>query len=367
MNFKCDGLDLSDAVSRVLKATSTKTTSPILEGIKLEAKQNTVTLMATDLEISIKKSIKADIKEEGEIVVPGRFFSEYIRKLDKETLTLSVENEKLKIKYADSEGFIQTMQVKEFPFISDIDGDNSFSVEGQNLKNIINKTIFAVATDDSRPILKGILLEIDNNKLKAVALDGYRLAISTTEIIDCSFNKKIIIPARSLSEVSKMISEMEENVKISISNNYIKFVIKDTIITSRLIDGEFINYNQIIQSNFTTNVTISREQLLNAIDRASILSKIDRNNLVKFDIKEKCLTLTSNSEIGNIVENITANLEGEDMIIAFNSKYFSDAIKSNDDEYLKLKFTNPINPCIISSCEDNTNENMCLILPVRIL
>lgn len=366
MNFRCNGLDLSDAVNKVLKATSTKTTSPILEGIKIEASGDLITLSATDLEIAIKKSVRADVAEEGVVVVPGKFFNDYIRKLTDEELSFLLnEKGQLKISYKDSEGYIQVLDSHEFPFLNDVNTDKKFTINANNLKSIINKTIFAVATDDSRPILKGELFEIKEKLLTVVALDGYRLAMANKPITNTSGEYKIIIPSRSLMEVSKLIENNDDEIEIFVSNNYIKFDLKDLVLTSRLIDGEFINYKQIIHNQFSTNITVDKEQLEDAIERASILSKIDRNNLVKFEIKDKNLTLTSNSEIGSIVENITICLTGEELVIAFNSRYFIEALRSSNDKFIKLNFTNNINPCIITPAE--TEEFLYLILPVRIV
>lgn len=366
MNFRCDGLELSDAINKVIKATSTKTTSPILEGIKIEASGDTLTLSATDLEISIKKSIKADVLEEGVVVVPGKFFSDYIRTLSDEQLTFS-QNEKgqLKINYGESEGFIQLMDYREFPFINDVQTDKSFSIKSGDLKTLIAKTIFAVATDDARPILKGELFEINDNQICGVTLDGFRLAMVNKTIENSHGSYKVLVPARSLGEVNKLLPDNDEIIKVFVSDNYVKFDLIDSILTSRLIEGDFFNYKQIIHNNFTTSVTVNREQLLKVIDRACILSKVDRNNLVKFDIKENVLTITANSETANITENLNIGLTGEDLVIAFKSRYFSESLHASNDDSIKLSFNTAISPCIITPTD--SEEYLYLILPVKLV
>ena len=366
MNFRCDGLELSDAVNKVIKATSTKTTSPILEGIKIEAVGDNLTLSATDLEISIKKTIRADILEEGVVVVPGRFFSDYIRTLSHEQINFQLnEKGQLKLNYGESEGFVQVMDHREFPFINDVMTDKTFTIKSGDLKTLINKTIFAVATDDARPILKGELLEIKGNQLCGVTLDGFRLAMVNKPIVNTHSDFNVLVPARSLSEVSKLLNDDNADITIYVSDNYIKFDLVDSILTSRLIDGDYFNYKQIIHNNFTTSLTISREQLLRVIDRACILSKVDKNNLVKFDIKENVLTITANSDISNITENLNIGLTGEDLLIAFKSRYFSEALHATNDEYVKLSFNTPISPCIITPTE--SEEYLYLILPVKLV
>ena len=365
MYFKCDGLDLSEAINKVIKATSTKTTAPILEGIKLSAHNDSLVLSATDLELSIQKTIKAEVISDGETVVPGKLFSEYLRKLTNEQISFELNDKnQLKISYTDSVGYIQCMDVVEFPEIKNVDKEAYFEVSKNVLKGLINKVLFAVATDDSRPILKGIKFEIINKEIKLVALDGYRLSIASQKVNNATDDFTFVVPGRSLSEISKML-EGDEIVKVYIHSNNLMLDMEDTVVTTRLLEGQFINYKQILSTNFTTTVTINKSQLEDAIERASILSKVDKNNLVKFDIKENVLTLTSDSEIGNVKENITVAMKGSDITIAFNSKYFTDCLRAVDDEFIKINFTNAILPCIITPSEGE--EYLFLILPVRMI
>ena len=366
MNFRCEGLDLSDAVNKVIKATSTKTTSPILEGIKLEASGESLTLTATDLEISIKKTIKADVLEEGVVVVPGRFFSDYIRTLSSEQINFMVnEKGQLKINYSESEGNLGLMDYREFPFVNDVNTDKCFTIKSGDLKNLINKTIFSVATDDTRPILKGELLEIKGNTICGVTLDGFRLAMVNKPVVNSHSDYKVLVPARSLSEVSKLLPDDNTDINVYVSDNYIKFDLVDSILTSRLIDGEYFNYRQIIQNNFNTTVVANREQLLKVVDRACILSKIDHNNLVKFDIKENTVTITANSDNADIKENLSIGMTGNDLLIAFKSRFFSEALHAVGDDFVKLSFNTPISPCIITPTE--SDEYLYLILPVKLV
>ena len=363
MKFRCDGLELSEAISVVSKAISNKTTSQILEGIKMVCADDKLILTATDLEMSIEKTIRAEVYNAGETVVPGRLFGEYIRKLTNEQILCELnEKNQLKISYTDSEGCIQCMEINEFPSLKEIQKDNFFEINKEDFKTLINNVFYAVAQDDSRPILKGILIETNQNTIKAVAVDGCRLSISNKNLVMSTADFKIIVPGKNLNEVVKMLDN-EGTVKVYIHSNNIMIDLGDTIIINRLIDGQFINYRQIVPKDFSTVVTINREQLEDAIDRASVLSKIDKNNLVKFDIKEKNLMLTSNSEIGNTKENITVGVKGNDLNISFNSKYFSDCLRVIDNPYIKMNFNSPIQPCVITPCEGN--DFVFLILPVK--
>lgn len=363
MKFRCDGLELSEAISVVSKAISSKTTSQILEGIKMVCEDDKLVLSATDLEMSIEKTIRAEVETNGETVVPGRLFGEYIKKLTNQQLECELnERNQLKITYTDSEGCLQCMEINEFPQIKELEKDSYFEISKEDFKSMINNVFYAVAQDDSRPILKGILIETEGTNIKAVAVDGCRLSISNKKLAMSTSDFKIIIPGKNLNEIVKMMDN-EGNIKIYVHSNNIMVDLGDTIVINRLIDGQFINYRQIVPKDFLTVVTINKEQLEDAIDRASVLSRIDKNNLVKFDIKEKNLMLTSNSEIGNTKENITVGVKGNDLTISFNSKYFSDCLRVIDNPYVKINFNSQIQPCVITPCEGE--DFVFLILPVK--
>lgn len=366
MKVICDGLDFSEAILKVVKGISNRSNNQILEGIKFTAEEDTLTLNATDLEFYIEKKIRANVQIEGEIVVPGKFISEYVRKLNNEQIELSLDSNKLmSIIYGDSVGKILCLPADEFPAIKEIDYKDYFEISQKNLKSLINKTIFSVAVDESRPILKGLKLEINNNSATAVALDGYRLAKVNKEIISTTKDFEIIVPAKSLSEISKILEDSDDSVRVYVHNNYLMIDIDNTKITTRLLDGNFINYKQIIPTSYSSTAIINKDQFLDAIEKASLLSRIDKNNLIKFDIKDKLLVLSSSSDMGDFKENITISLDGKDIMIAFNARYFSDVLKVTTDDFLKLNFTTNTSPCIITSVDGD--DILYLILPVRMI
>ena len=366
MKLICEGLDLSDAVLKVIRATATRTTNPILEGIKLHANEDTLTLSATDTEIAIEKTITADVKIPGDVVVPGKFFADFVKKLSNEQIELTLtEQNTIKIKYTDSEGYLQCMVADEFPTIKDLVAPEKIRIKRTELKDLIDKTIFSVAVDDARPILKGCLFEIENDIMTAVALDGYRLAMVKCDVA-CSVNKlSCIVPARSLGEISKLIDGNDEFIDVYVSDKHLLINDGSVKIITRLLEGEFINYRQVIPSTTTTTITVSKNQLEDGLERASLLARMDKNNLVKFDIRDRVLTLTSASNIGNVTENITISLDGKDLAIAFNARYLSDCMRTISDEFIKINFTSQIAPCTICSAEED--KYLYLILPVRIV
>ena len=368
MQILCDGLDLCDAVITVSRAINPKATNPILEGIKIVATEDELTLSATDLELSIEKKIKAEVKQEGETVVPGRFFGELVKKLTNENIELRlVENNTLKIRYTDSETTVQCLPVYEFPNLKKLENSSFFGIQKRALKNLITKTVFSVAADDTRPVLTGCLLEVAGESIKAVALDGYRMAVYTEKVQDNTLEQSVVVPARSLNEIAKLLDDTENLVEVHFQDNFIMVNLDGCLITTRLLEGEFINYKQIISPSFETSIKINRRGLEGALERASLLSKIGHNNLVQFDIQDNNLCITSRSEIGNIRENLTIAHEGRELIIAFNARYFMEALRTINDEFVVVKFNQAQNPCVICPCENDVEKNLYLNLPVRLM
>lgn len=366
MKLFCEGLDLSDAVLKVIKAASNKTTNPILEGIKLTAEDNILTLVATDGELAIEKKINADVKVEGEVVVPGKLFSEFVKKLSNEQIELSLnENNQMKIKYTDSQVFIQCLNVKEFPNIQKIDNAQFFSIKQNNLKDVIDRTIFSVALDDSRPILKGCLFVVEEGNLTSVALDGYRLAIAIKPLEEMSTRITMIVPGRSLNEISKLLSDTEEDIRVFVQQNYLMVQIDNTKIITRLLGNEadFIKYKQIIPASYKTTLIVNKAQLEDSLERVAILARVSNDNAVNLNIRENVMTLTAKSDIGNVTENITIALTGDDIQIPFDNFFLRECLKSVKDEFVKLQFNGLINPCVIVPNEGN--DYLFLILPMK--
>ncbi|MBP3432027.1 MAG: DNA polymerase III subunit beta [Clostridia bacterium] len=365
MIVSCHGIELSEAFLSVSKAISNKITNPILEGIKIVAEDDTLTLSATDTELSIEKKIKANIKVEGEAVVPGKFITEFIKKLTNEMVELELnEKNQMSIKYDDSQTVIQCYNVLEYPSFKKLESMEYFGISKKDLKTLIAKTIFSVAVDDSRPILKGVLFDIDRNEINAIALDGYRLA-KVKKNISSNLQTNIVIPARSLNEISRLLDDSDEVINVYVDKSMLMVDFGDTKLTTSLLEGDFVNYKQIIAANYETVCVINKEQFDDALERASLLSKVGQGNCVKFEVKEKNLCITSNSELGNVKENVPVNMTGKELLIAFNARYFIEDLKANSEEFVKICFNAPANPCVIVPVEGD--EFLYLILPVRMI
>ncbi len=366
MKVILNGLDLSDASLKVVKAIASKTVNPVLECIRLTAKGDDLILTATDMEFFIQKKIPAEVFMEGDILVKGKVFTDFIQRLDKEQVELScMEEGKLTIKYTDAESTLPAMGAEEFPEVKTETGEKFVTIKRGELKDMINKVAFSCSTDDTRPLLKGSLLEVAGKEVTAVALDGYRLSVCRKPAEECGGDFKAIIPSRILMEISRLLESDEENVTLSFKENGMVVEVDDTVIYGRLLEGEFIDYKGVIPPAFTTDFIVNKEQLENAIGRAAICARVDKNNLVKFEIRENTLTLKAETAIGKVNEKLMIDLCGKDLEIAFNGVYLREALKVIEDECVKMHFNNELSPCVVKPC--NGDAFLYLLLPVRII
>ena len=362
MKFVCDGLSLSEAVMKVSKACAVRTTAPIMECIKLSAYGTEVNLLATDGELSISKNVKAEVFEEGDVCVPGKLFSDFIGKLSGEEVCIATGEKGVEISYRDAGTFLQSLPAEEFPRIDFTVGENSFTMKQQSLKKIIAETTFCCATDDSRPILKGCLMEF-KDQLEMCALDGYRLACTKAEIVTKSGEKSIICPARTLSEISKLLEGESEEITLYTQGGMLLVREGDTTVVSRLYQGEFIRKENVIPTRFTTVVTLKREEIIASAERAAILIRGDKNNLVTLDIGAESVKISSVSDYGNVAETVKAAVEGTEITISMNAKFLLDALRALEEEEVVLSFNGAVSPFILQNLE--RKDSLYLILPVR--
>jgi len=365
MKLICQGNELSDALAKVVKALPVKRNNPILDGVKLTALGDTLTIFATDLELAIEKKINAQVLIEGEIVVPGKLFADYAKKIEEEQIELDgTDPTKLIIKYLDSELQIKCMSADEYPVFKEVDTQNSFIILKKEFKDIISKVIFNVAVDEARPSLRGVCLNIKDEEVEAVASDGYRLALARAQIKNNGIVDKIVVPSKSMNELARLIDEGEETITVYVEKNYIMVDLFHTKIVTRLIGEEYINYEKIIPSVFTTEVTIDKKLFENAIDRVSLINRAEKKSYVKMEIKEDTISLNAHSDDGEINEKVTIGLKGKDLTIGFNSKYIIDSMHAIDEPFVTLNFTTSTAPGIIKGESDRW---LYLILPLRVI
>lgn len=365
MKIECNGNDLCEAVGRVIKAVSTRSTNPILEGIKMTADDGTLTLTATDLELSIEHMIKAKIYETGEVVVPGKLFGDFVKKLTAQNIILTAGTSRLKIDYERSEGELGCYSADLFPEVNKVEDSQHFEIKGTDFRDIVNNVAFSVATDDSRAPLKGVLFEINENDVVAVALDGYRLAKCVKPLLSTTACTSILVPVRALTEISKLVPDNTDNIKLYIHKNYLMARIDATTITTRLIDGDFVNYRQIVPQHFDTQVYIPKTLFENAIERAVLTAQSEKNSyLVRFDISQSNMTVRSRSDVGNVEENVPVKTDGADMAISFNARYFIEFLHYINCDTVVLNMNNSTSACVIAPA-GGLDEYIYLVLPVR--
>lgn len=365
MKFLCDKQKLQETILIVQKAITGKTNMPVLDGIFIEARNNELTLIGSDKDISIESKIRAEVIEPGKIVINSKIFGEIIRKLPNSEIKIeTLENNTVQITCLKSIFNLSHMEPDDFPELPMINKNDIFSIPQITLKNMIKGTSFAVSQDESRPILQGILFEVNEGRMNLVALDGYRLAVRT-ENIDTINSICAVIPGKTLVEVGKILEDSDENINITFTTNHILFTMGETKVISRLLEGEFINYKSLLPQDYKLLMNVKRQDLQNGIERASLMSNDSNSNLIKMDIEADRLVITSNSQIGKVREEVSIDIEGEPLQIAFNSKYILEILKNMDAEDLLVECTSSVSPCIIK--DKNSDNCKYLVLPVRLV
>ena len=362
---------LIDNLNYVIKGISSKNLIPILNCIKFDLKENGLYLMSTDNEISIKTFIdKKDIDNIdtcGEIVVSGRYIYDIIKKLPGETIDIEeVMDSKIYITTSNSSFTLNCNNSEEFPDLKIEEGNNPIHIEKKLFKSIVNQTIFATSTQESRPALTGLNIKIDGKKLECTATDSYRLSKKTVEIDNESDNKyDIIIPTRNLNELIKIINDEDETIELHIFENKIIFKFDNIIMMSSLINGTYPDTSKLIPTSFETTLTVNQNEFYRAIDRASLLTNEADKNTIKLESNKEIAIISSTiPEIGNVKETIPVENDSNNEIkIAFSSKYMIDALRTFDSTEIELLFNGEIKPIIIKN--KNDDSLIQLILPIR--
>ncbi|ASN03791.1 DNA polymerase III subunit beta [Virgibacillus necropolis] len=376
MKFTIQRDKLITSVQDVMKAISSRTAIPILTGMKIEAKANGITLTGSDSDISIQSFIPAEEDgivhvediEVGNIVLQARYFPDIVRKLPEKTVEITTdENLKITIRSGKAEFNLNGQDAEEYPQLPMLQTDESFEIPTDLLKSLIKQTVFAVSTMETRPILTGVKLNFSNERLSFTATDSHRLASREIPVQQSQFDfPSVVVPGKSLNELNKILSDTEDPVEISVTNNQVLFRTKHVYFISRLLDGNYPETSRLIPEESKTVIHAKTKDLLNTIDRASLLAKEDRNNVVRLETKgSDLIEITSNSpEVGRVVEEMTIqSIEGEDLKISFSSKYMLDALKAIENEEVKIEFTGAMRPFIIRP--ENNDPILQLILPVR--
>ena len=364
MKIICSKSELLQGVNTVLKAVPTKTTMPILECILIDTTDGQIKLTANDMELGIETKIKGDILDKGKIALEAKLFSEIVRKLPDSEVTIQTDdNFRALIKCEKAKFNIAGKSGDDFSYLPEIERNQMVVLSQFSLKEIIRQTIFSIADNENNRLMTGELFEINGNELKVVSLDGHRISIRKIELKEEYNHIKVVVPGKTLNEVSKILTGgIEDNVHIFFTGRHIVFEFDDTIVVSRLIEGEYFRIDQMLSSDYETKISINKKELQSCIERASLLVKEGDKKPIIMNILDDSMELKINSFIGSMNEDIDIMKTGKDLMIGFNPKFILDALRVIDDENIDIYMINPKAPCFI---RDEEQKYIYLILPVN--
>jgi DNA polymerase-3 subunit beta len=364
MKLICSKSNLLQGVNIVLKAVPSKTTMSILECILIDATAGSIKFTANDMELGIETIIDGDIISGGMVAIDAKIFSEIVRKLpDNEVVIETDENYKTTITCEKAVFTISGKSGEDFSYLPVIEKNKFIYLSQFTLKEIIRQTIFSIADNDNNKLMTGELFEVKNNELKVVSLDGHRISIRKVELKESFDDIKVVVPGKTLNEISKILSGgTEDEVRIFFTSNHIVFEFDNTVVVSRLIEGEYFKIDQMLSSDYETKFSINKREFLDCIDRATLLVKEGDKKPIIINITDGNMELKISSIIGSMNENIDIIKEGKDIMIGFNPKFLIDALKVIDDEEVNIYMVNPKAPCFI---RDDENKYVYLILPVN--
>jgi DNA polymerase-3 subunit beta len=364
MKVICSQNELLEAVNTVTKAIASKSPMPILEGILIKCDEDQMILTGFDSEIGIEYYIKADIAREGMIVIDSRIFGELLRKLPNSDVIIDVDqNLKITIDCLNTHIELTGIEASTYPALPDVEKEKPFIIKQSNLRDMIKRTIFSVGVDDNRKTLTGSLIESKNSQLSVVAIDGFRVSIRKSTNENQTDDFSVIVPGKTLNEIVKIIMEDDDDVTIYSNQSMILFELKNCKIISRLIEGNYLNYENILPVDYETNLVLNRRELLESLERVSLLANDENKYPLRFKIVDDRIILNSMSERGNAKDEIEVEVDGKNQEIGFNSKYLVDALKAIDEDEVYAHFTSSVGPCTLKPKEGD--EFLYMVLPVR--
>ena len=364
MEILCSREDFLTGVNTVQRAVPTKNTLPILQGIKLKASDNKLWFEATDLELSIRCYLPVTIHGEGEVVLPAKLFSEIVRKLPDSDLKIVSNDHNVNIYYNNSNFAVNGFDPEEFPEIAEITSEDPIVLPSALFKDMIKQTIFACAVDESRPVFTGLLLHIDKENILLIATDTHRLAFTSSVIPGNEKEFKGIIPAKTMNEIYRLLDD-EEVLTIKYNKSRVIFEFGSVQILTRLIEGQFPNYKQVIPQSCNTKILVDGKKFLDTVERASLLSRDNylKTNTVRFSVENSAIIINQHSEMGKISEQIEIEQEGEDFTISFNAKYITDVLKVINTEQVIMEASGSYSPVVFRPVSDDSY--LYLALPLR--
>lgn len=365
MIFQCQKEILLNTLNIVSKAVSQKASLPILEGIYIKAEAETLTIVGNDMDLGIECLIPAQVYEEGGIVLLAKTFMDIVRKLPNDTVTLKVnENRNAVITCQNIEYKILGLSDDEFPSVPEIEKENEFSIEEGTLKNMIRRTLYAVSQNESRIVLTGSLFEVKGDNLNVVSVDGFRLALRR-EKVTSSGDFSFIVPGKTLGELVKILREDDSKVNIGLTERYVSIKTENAKVVSRLIEGNYLNYEKTIPAVNNYSVVIPVSSVMESVERCEpIIAADETKSPIRFHFTQKELIIKCITATGQIVDTLEIPFEGEETEIGFNNRYIHDALKAAETDVAKLEFNSNLSPCIIRPIDNDSFIQM--VLPVRL-
>lgn len=364
MKILCQKSLLVEAVSNVSRAVSSKSPIPALEGILIKASQDEITLVGYDLEIGIITRMEATVKEAGEVIITARLLLDIIRKIPSELISISCDEKQLcTIKGGVSEFTIMGIPASDYPELPVIDENDSLVLKQSVLKSMIDQTLFAIATTDSKPVHTGSLFDIKPESITLVSVDGYRLALRKEPFLS-DREYSFIVPGKTLSEVSKLLKDEEEEVCMVVSHKHIIFRIDGYNVISRLLEGEFLDYNAAIPKTEKSSIEVSTRLLIEGIERTSLLISDRLRSPLKLNMSDDRIKISCNTSMGKAYDEVECKIDGEGINMGFNNKYLLDALKASDCDMVKLQINGAVSPMRVVPLEGESF--LFLVLPVRV-
>lgn len=365
MKIFCSKNDLLKSINISMKAVPSKTTMPILQCILFDATSRQIKLTTNDMELGIETIVEGTIAERGIVAIEAKIIYEIIRRLPDSTITIESDDRyNVSVSCEKSYFEIPGMPGDDFARLPYIEKNESLTISQFTLKEMIRQTIFSIAINENNPLMTGELFEIKNNTLRIVSLDGHRIAIRSMKLSRDYSDRKLIVPGKTLNEISKILSgEIDDQVSIYFARNHILFELDQTVVVSRLIEGEYFRVDQMLSADYATKVTVNNRELYNCIDRSTLLVKEGDKRPVVISINDNSMELNIKTTLGSMQEEINIEKTGKDIVIGFNPRFLMDAMRVIDDEMIDIYLVNPKAPCFIRS-EDESY--IYLILPVNI-
>ena len=364
MKFTCSKPNLLGGVQIVSRAVPSKTTLTIMECILIEAGSDYIKMTANDNDLGIETVIEAQVEQEGVVALDAKIFLDIVRKLPDNDVTIETDDKYMAhITCENSKFNIVGKQGEDFTYLPVVDKSDSCMISQYTLKEIIRQTIFSINENDNNKQMGGECFEIKEDELRVVALDGHRIAIRNVNLKNKYSGKKVIIPGKTLNEISKILpGDTDKDVTIYFMDNHVAFEFDTTLMVSRLIEGSYFPIDQMLSSDYETKVHIHKQSFLNCIDRATLLVKEGDKKPVIMNITDESLQLKINSTIGSMDESIAINKTGKDLLIGFNPKFLIDALRVIDDEEIDIYLVNSKAPCYI---KDSDGKYIYMVLPIN--